>query len=230
MKESTIYNPQSTIPNRCDNCFFSTWMKSPARAVLACKQKPDLLDRWQVVLLDEKCPNFYPSGIFTQGATATRRISLTKGKFAVFDEEDYYQLVKFQWHAIEPANNTFYAARTCGRKSLKMHRQIMNAPKHLVVDHIDHNGLNNCKSNLRLCTIAQNCRNTVPCGVTSKYKGICWKKRQKKWIASIKHNNNKYFLGYFIDEVAAAKAYDQKAKELHGEFAYLNFPLETTKN
>jgi hypothetical protein len=211
---------------RCDNCFFSTWMKSPGRAVLVCKQRPDLIGRWQVVILDQKCPNFYPSGLFTQGTTATRRIPLTQGKFAIVDEEDYYQLSQYQWFAA--ANNrTYYAVRKQGGRPVKMHRWVMGAPAGMVVDHIDHDGLNNCKNNLRLCTPTQNKRNAVSNRrASSKYKGVCRHRKIKKWGAAIKYNRKSYNLGYFTDEVAAAKAYDKKAAEFFGEFAYLNFPSE----
>jgi len=105
-----------------------------------------------------------------------------------------------------------------------MHRQILSCPPDLLVDHIDHNGLNNCKRNLRLCTPAQNTRNSLSsANSSSKYKGVCWSKREKKWTASIQFNKKAYHLGYFTDEIKAAKAYDKKAKELHGQFACLNF-------
>jgi hypothetical protein len=103
----------------------------------------------------------------------------------------------------------------------------MNAPDHLIVDHIDHNGLNNAKNNLRLCTIAQNAFNVVSIkGGSSRHKGISWEKKRKKWRAAIQYDNKKYALGYFENEIAAAKAYDKKAAELFGQFACLNFPQE----
>jgi hypothetical protein len=61
------------------------------------------------------------------------------------------------------------------------------------------------------------------CG-TSKYKGVSWYSRGKKWVAVVQFNKKRHHLGYFTDEIAAAKAYDKKAKVLHGEFACLNFP------
>ena len=101
----------------------------------------------------------------------------------------------------------------------------MFAPSHLVVDHIDRNGLNNCRANLRLCTAAQNMRNIVSnVGATSRYKGVHWNKRMKRWAAAIQFEKKKYHLGYFTDQIAAAKAYDKKAGQLHRQFACLNFP------
>jgi hypothetical protein len=215
----------SSRHKRCDNCFFSVWAISPNRPALICKQKGDLPGRWQIVLLDQSCRSFYPSGVFKAGAKAVRRIPLTRGKFALVDARDYYRLVKFTWYASEPTKNTFYAARSRNGKKVTMHRVIMNPPGHLFVDHIDRNGLNNAKNNLRLCTPAQNRCNTFSSKVgTSKYKGVNWNKRIKKWGALIQLNRKIYQLGYFSNEIDAARAYDKKAKVLHGEFAYLNFP------
>jgi len=106
-----------------------------------------------------------------------------------------------------------------------MHRRIINAPKGLFVDHIDGNGLNNRKSNLRLCTPAQNARNRRPDrSCLSKYKGVTWGKLQKKWLATICKAGEKQHLGSFDNETDAAIAYDRTAQKLHAQFAYLNFP------
>jgi hypothetical protein len=105
-----------------------------------------------------------------------------------------------------------------------MHRQITNAPAHLVCDHIDHNTLNNTKRNLRICTKSQNATNQRPRkDGSSKYKGVCWHKRDKKWQARIHHNNRNLHLGSFNSQRAAALAYDSAARKYHKEFACLNF-------
>ncbi len=106
-----------------------------------------------------------------------------------------------------------------------MHRQITNAPDHLVVDHIDHNGLNNRNTNLRNATFTQNCQNQRRLSPkTSKYKGVHWNKKLKKWAAQITSNKKSHHLGYFHDEIKAAKAYDVAAIKYHKDFAVLNFP------
>lgn len=154
-----------------------------------------------------------------------RLIELTWGKWAIVDAEDYGRLSSYKWCAVE--HSRCWYAKTLRRDGmpLAMHRLIAGAPKGLLVDHRDHNGLNNRKSNLRLCTRKENRRNRRPNrGGTSKYKGVCWSKSSKKFRAAINHNGKRYNLGYFDDEIAAAKAYDKKARELFGEFAYLNFP------
>jgi hypothetical protein len=164
-----------------------------------------------------------PSETFKTNPQAPRRIPLTRGKFALVDWQDYYRLTKFQWFVV--ANGiTFYAARKDRGKILMMHRDIMEAPSHLFVDHIDHNGLNNTRSNLRLCTKAQNSCNKASRMGNSKYKGVYWNRDKKKWVAAIQYNRTKYELGYFTDEITAARAYDKKAKDLHRQFACLNFP------
>ncbi len=229
MIRNTHHDICNTHHIRCDNCFFSVWIINPNRPLLICKQRQGRLGRWWGVLLDDKCSNFYPSGTFKQGSTAVRRIPLTQGKFATVDAKDYYRLAQFQWFA-EFGGRTFYAVRKQNGKSIKMHRYIMSAPSHLVVDHIDHNGLNNCRANLRLCSFAQNMRNVVSnVGATSTYKGVHWNKRMKRWAASIQFEKKQYHLGYFTDETEAAKAYDKKASQLHRQFACLNFPPVASK-
>jgi hypothetical protein len=106
-----------------------------------------------------------------------------------------------------------------------MHRQILDAPEGVWVDHIDGDGLNNRKSNLRLCSAIENARNRRPRpNCRSRYKGISWHKRQKKWAVRIGKRGKGIHLGSFDDQIEAAVAYDRKAEKLFGEFAYLNFP------
>ncbi|MEA3225847.1 MAG: AP2 domain-containing protein, partial [Planctomycetota bacterium] len=134
------------------------------------------------------------------------------------------RLSRHTWFAEGTAQNC-YAVRKQNGKSIKMHREITSAPAHLVVDHIDHDGLNNRRSNLRVCTFAENCRNLrIIRHKTSKYKGVHWHKRCKKWAAQITANNKRHHLGYFTKEIEAAQAYDRAAPKYHGEFAHLNLP------
>jgi len=152
-----------------------------------------------------------------------KEIKLTQGKVAFVDDEDFEYLNQFKWHAVKN-RNTFHAKRNKSikhnkpRELLYMHREIINAPKNLMVDHRDHNGLNNQRSNLRLCNNSQNHMNRTPWG-RSKYLGVSFHYRNTKIRATILN----YHLGYFDTEEKAAHAYDLKAKELFGEFANLNF-------
>jgi hypothetical protein len=160
---------------------------------------------------------------------AFRRIPLTQGKYAIVDPEDFERLNKHKWYALKNTN-TFYATRKkrIGKKyvSIGMHREILNPPDHLVVDHINHNGLDNRKANLRLATCAQNSynRRQLRKNKSSKYIGVSWKQWTKKWAVIIGHKRKYIIVGYFKDEIQAAKAYDKAAKKYHGEFATLNFP------
>ncbi len=155
-----------------------------------------------------------------------KTLELTFGKYAIVDAEDYDRLSSYKWCAVKERRNWYAKTLRRNGSPLSMHRLITREPKGLFVDHIDHNGLNNRKSNLRHCTNAENSRNMRPYGKTSRYKGVCWHKGSKKFVAQITFKGKKIWLGYFKDEIAAAKAYDKKARELFGEFAYLNFPNE----
>jgi len=112
-------------------------------------------------------------------------------------------------------------------KTIFMHRQIMHAPQGMVVDHIDGSGLNNHPRNLRLCTRRQNAYNSRSASGSSQYKGVTYDKATGKWRASINHQGKHHHLGLFDTERQAARAYDAKARELFGPYAYLNFPEET---
>lgn len=159
-----------------------------------------------------------------------KEITLTQGKVALVDDEDFEFLNKFKWHAYK-SNNTFYALRNSyyvddkKRRTIQMHRIILGLKKlEVKCDHIDRNGLNNQKYNLRPSTNAENCKNQKPRNGTSKYKGVCWCKKRNRWRANIRINDKQTYIGQFKDEIEAAKAYDKMAKLHFGEFAYLNFP------
>jgi len=106
-----------------------------------------------------------------------------------------------------------------------MHRQILKIKDKLFVDHINGDGLDNRKSNLRAATALENSWNMkkVRIKTSSRYKGVIWNKQVKKWSVQMNVYRKSMFLGYFDNEVEAAKTYDEAAKKYFGEFAMLNF-------
>jgi len=144
------------------------------------------------------------------------------GLFALIDDEDYGLVNQYDWYPVwRKASKTFYA-KTSDGSEIYMHRLILNIRSSEHTDHKDHNGLDNQKSNIRICNHSQNQANRKSEGGTSKFKGVCWNKQAKKWMARIKLNQKCIYLGYFGGEIEAAQAYDKKARELFGEFALTN--------
>lgn len=156
-------------------------------------------------------------------------MELTKGKFCLIDQESVDIISEHNWHCTALHGSSLYYAATNVRKGdrqkqVLMHRLIMGCRAGQEVDHIDGNGLNNQRSNLRLATHQQNLFNQKKrAGGTSSYKGVSWCKRSEKWLSQIMINKKTKFLGYFADELSAAVAYDTAAIALFGEFARKNF-------
>ena len=157
-----------------------------------------------------------------------KEISLTQGKFALVDDEDFLPLNRFKWRA-QKTRGKFYAVRdwkkSGKRGTILMHRVIMSAPKTLQVDHRFGDTLDNRKYNLRLATNQQNNRalKRKAAGKTSRYRGVSFKKDKNRWQANI-FDGRHHFLGYFQCERDAAVAYDAAAKKRFGGFIGLNFP------
>lgn len=143
----------------------------------------------------------------------------TEGKYAKVDNELFESLSKINWHF-----DGRYARAIIGGSKIRMHSYIKNPEAGQVVDHINRDELDNRLSNLRVCSHKENIRNSKPIKRTSEFKGVYFYKRLGRWSSSIVHEGNVYFIGNFDSEIEAAKAYDKKALELFGEFAYLNFP------
>jgi hypothetical protein len=247
MTDNTQKTRQSRPNRRCACCYFSHRI---AQTLFCVKNAPavDLttgLATWPAVENDRICGQFR----FTDHSHIDRdrwprrdlpiyrdrhgdycKIPLTQGLFAKVDPENYVWLSQFRWHP-KINKTTTYAVRTitqAGKTSkIYMHRMIADTPDHLVCDHVNRYGLDNRIANLRNCTIAQNNANKRAYkNASSKYKGVSFNKRRKKYAAYIKNNGRQTSLGYFDDQITAAKARDKAAKLLHGNFASLNFPNE----
>ena len=230
---------------RCQLCTHSfpppasRWQKDKMVSLapmLLCLNHPDDPGALREVMPMDTCRNFqakiwrrprakpvpcHASPAFDESDPTIRKIEVGQGLFATVDAADYPRLRKHQWYAYRRGRRIYATCKT-GRRTVYMHRMIMRPRKGYVVDHIDGNGLNNRRSNLRVCTVAQNRANARPCGGVSGFVGVYPK--GNKWRASITCRGEFYYLGLYDDPVAAAKARDRKAYELHGPYAYLNFP------
>lgn len=156
-----------------------------------------------------------------------KKIPLTKGRYARIDDVDFERVAQIRWSTTKSksAIETFYAISKVGKKTIYLHRFILEPTDKETVDHINGDGLDNRRENLRICTQSQNLMRQRKTRGKSKYKGV-WKHQYKdKWCADIKANGVRHRLGIFKTEKSAAKAYDEKAKEIHGVFARLNFPV-----
>jgi AP2 domain len=150
------------------------------------------------------------------------------GRVALIDDEDYKLVMAYRWNANLRGNTTYAMAYLRGSgaggnpcANVMMHKLITGWPQ---TDHIDHNGLNNQRANLRPATQAQNQANSLPQQHSSRYRGVRWYRRVGKWMAQIKINGRAIHLGYFLIEEDAAHAYDRAALAAWGEYACLNFP------
>jgi hypothetical protein len=153
-------------------------------------------------------------------------ITSKSGHEFVIDDEDWDLVKNFSWSVLR-GYNTIYAqagSKDGSRKPILMHRLIMNAGRGETVDHIDGNGSNNKKTNLRFCTRSQNQANQQKRidGVTSRFKGVYWHKTNKRWCAVCSCDSRPHWVGSFDTETEAALAYNIKAITLFGEFAKLN--------
>jgi hypothetical protein len=149
--------------------------------------------------------------------------SPTGKQFAMVDDADFDWLNQWKWRAVSRSGQPTYAMRQTGRKFIRMHVLVFgdNNP-----DHIDRNGLNNRRGNLRPATKSQNGANSkLKKNNTSGFKGVYWYKAFQKWTGSIMCNGKRHFTGYFSDAREAARTYDSLSRKLFGKFATTNKSL-----
>lgn len=144
-------------------------------------------------------------------------IPLSGGKFAIVDEADAPLVLNGKrWSAAQRRSRAWYA--TQGR--VGMHALIAGFKG---ADHVNRNGLDNRRINLRPATPSQNSANVAPTrSNTSGYKGVSWDRRRSKWVVQIGYNGSAFKLGLFDDPVEAARAYNRAAVDTFGEYAWLN--------
>lgn len=163
----------------------------------------------------------------------TVKIPLTQGKVALVDD-NYAGLLSCRWRAQHNDDGSWYAVRSAypeiSEEIIFMHRQILSVPKNIHVRHKDRDGLNNQLSNLEKVPIGTKYQNR-PCKPeeTSQYKGVSLYKKNGKWRAAIRVNGRSTHIGYFWTEEEAAGAYDERAREVHGNLALLNFPMKNER-
>ncbi len=173
-------------------------------------------------------------GTNSKGATCSRGggslqscfVPLTQGKYAVIDEVDQGRVMKHKWHARHDGNG-HYAARKIRRGGkphvLYLHRFILGATTAQQIDHVNGDGLDCRRNNLRICDHSQNQANRRQQAGSSRFRGVYRSAGSRRWYASIKVAGKGIALGGYDDEVAAARAYDVAARKHFGEFAKPNF-------
>jgi AP2 domain len=170
-----------------------------------------------------------------------KQIPLTQGQFATVDDEDFSWLSSWRWFAQwNPKTKSFYATRkgpgSCAggrdrRGVILMHREILACPSDRLVNHRNHDTLDNRQSNLQQVSNMENMRfSGKRINNTSGYKGVTWYNSPRKWGARIQTGKRRLFLGVRDTKIEAARLYDKAAIEYHGDFAILNFPREDYAN
>lgn len=165
---------------------------------------------------------------FTYEGLETTRMTLTQGQSTLIDDADVDLVSQHRWYAAKTRRGWRVTTNTKNsegkQRNLLLHRFLMEPEKGLVVDHLNHDALDNRRSNMRVCTYSQNAMNQRSARKSSsKYLGVSWDKGAKKWKASILIQGKKKNLGRFKEEDDAARAFDTAARLHFGEYANPNF-------
>lgn len=150
------------------------------------------------------------------------------GSLILIDEEDYSLLSRYNWYELQNISGTTYAQTFIDGTCVLLHRLIMNPSPAMQVDHINHEGLDNRKCNLRVVSKSHNQMNRKKTsGLTSEYIGVSWHKKSNKWRVTARNEVTLVVthIGLFKDEIAAAKAYDSFCRQ-YNSLSLLNFPEE----
>jgi hypothetical protein len=219
------------VNRSCTTCVYAWWEAGQWLASLwscfptrpACANHPDSPGRMRTVPFGTLCRNYRAkpeAPDLTDGTV--KRIPLGDGQYAYVDAADYEWLSKYNWRL-----QNGYAARRDKTRTTYMHNEIMKPPQGMMVDHANHNKLDNTRANLRNCTRQENTQNNRKhMGSSSRFKGVGYNTQRGKWFSKIYFEGQRVWLGYFEDEAEAGQAYDRAAVERFGEFACVNFPEE----
>jgi hypothetical protein len=155
----------------------------------------------------------YTSRNTTRGI-GMKEIKLTQGQVAIVDDEDFEMLNQHKWYPYTDSTN-WYAIRNGDfhKSTVSMHREIMRTPSGMHTDHLNGNGLDNRKENLRICTHRENCQNRHK-KTTSPYPGVSWIRVRNKWVSHIQVNGRKHIIGAYNRELDAAKAYRKACADI----------------
>ncbi|MBW3569683.1 MAG: HNH endonuclease [Gemmatimonadetes bacterium] len=160
-----------------------------------------------------------------------KKVPLSTGGFAIVDADDFERVNRHHWYRLASGRGHFYAVRMArkpggGKTMIRMHREVLRAAPGSLVDHRNHDGLDNRKENLRVCSHVENGQNRKPdkVGSASAYKGV--QVSRGRWRARIVVDGRQVSLGSFETQEAAARAYDAAALQYFGEYAYTNFAEE----
>jgi hypothetical protein len=212
----------------CFNCGYSycdhehaLWSMSMGRLTWpACANHPDSPGRMQRVPQRGICRNYRPRPATPEGDV--RQIPVDDGLYAYVDAADFDWLNRWTWHLMNG-----YAGRREKGKTIYLHRAIMQPPAKMVVDHLNHNRLDDTRANLKVCTQQENlCNREKRRGTASRFRGLYFAKRTGKWCPRIKFEGKYVYLGSFAEEIEAARAHDRGAVAYLGASAHLNFPQE----
>ena len=243
-KPALAYAGQGRATPCCRDCVYARrptgrWLRlilSRWMGLLLCTNHPDAAGDIIGVPACSKCRNYRPKPqpidrpeVPDQTGLLVCTIPLTQKKVALVDAVDYERVNRYRWCAGR-VGNQWYAYRKHYGKTLRMHQFIMNPPKGMVVDHANGNGLDNRRDNLRLCTKLENAWNhgrRKEEGAGSQYIGVYPCQRPPgKWCIKVQCDGEVTNLSPFDTPEEAARVRDRKALELHGEYAWLNFPEE----
>lgn len=157
----------------------------------------------------------------------TALVQFATGGTALVDADDLPRVLTLRWYGRRNAGRTAtYGFAKRGTKTIYLHRFILDAPVGVQVDHVNMDGLDNRRANLRLATAGQNHSNRVKRPGTSPFKGVWWSPYRNRWEAGITADGRRFKLGRFANELEAARAYDDAARLMHGAFARVNFPQQ----